>query len=210
MADKQDYSDLLSGTKLKDYKARFEQLKRTADEFIVKSNFQDTVYCNIRILAQVLLDYLADIERLKEFHKIKKVRSEKIYAYLIAWIVRRKPLQYKADSEVERDIFVNERFATYLMLGEALCCGKDLIDEKHLDEYSEYIKLLLYYFKYQIGDDKAIMHTCWTQAGRIFLKISSAASWKLWSAKFVPTERENITRSTNTKFSRTAWRTGNL
>jgi len=156
VADKQDYSDLLSGTKLKDYKARFEQLKRTADEFIVKSNFQDTVYCNIRILAQVLLDYLADIERLKEFHKIKKVRSEKIYAYLIAWIVRRKPLQYKADSEVERDIFVNERFATYLMLGEALCCGKDLIDEKHLDEYSEYIKLLLYYFKYRMCDPQVV------------------------------------------------------
>ena len=39
MADKQDYSDFLSGTKLKDYKVRFEHLKRTADEFIEKRHF---------------------------------------------------------------------------------------------------------------------------------------------------------------------------
>lgn len=102
MISNQDYSDLISDMGLDNYKDRFEQLKKTAEEFIVASKFEDTVYCNIRILAQVLLDYIADIGRLKEFHDIKKVRSEKINAYLIAWIVRRKPLQYKVNSKMER------------------------------------------------------------------------------------------------------------
>ena len=36
--------------------------------------------------------------------------------------------------------------------------------------YAEYANLGYTQSKtYQIGDDKAIMHTCWTQAGRIFL-----------------------------------------
>ena len=156
MISNQDYSDLISDMGLDNYKDRLEQLKKTAEEFIVASKFEDTVYCNIRILAQVLLDYIADIGRLKEFHDIKKVRSEKINAYLIAWIVRRKPLQYKVNSKMERDIFVNERFATYLMLSEALCCGQNLIDQAHYEDYGEYIKLILYYFKYRMCDPQVI------------------------------------------------------
>lgn len=156
MENKQDYSDLINNLHPEEYKTRFEQLKSTAETFILQSKFQETVYCNMRILAQVLLDYLADIERLKEFHGIKKVRSEKINAYLIAWIIRRKPLQYKVDSQIEKDIFVNERFAAYLMLNEALCCGRLNMDTAHLTEYNDYIELLLYYFKYRNCDPQVV------------------------------------------------------
>ena len=67
-----------------------------------------------------MLDYYADIFRLKEFHDIQYVRTEKIFAYTAAWIVKRKPLQFIHDTDEEKDIFVNERFAVFLLLNECL------------------------------------------------------------------------------------------
>lgn len=99
---------------------------------------------------QVLLDYFADIFRLKDFHDIEKVRTEKIFAYTIAWIIRRKPLQFIHYTDDEKDIFVNERFAAYLMVNECLSCGnKKYISSENMDKWKDYIDLVLYYFKYR-------------------------------------------------------------
>ncbi len=152
-----DYKDLLSMIDTRDFKTRYSQLKQTAEEFIKNAGFVNTVYCNERILAQVLLDYYTDIMRLKEFHDIKRVRTEKIFAYTIAWIVRRKPLQYVKDDDIqERDIFVNERFAAYLLINECLCCGEKQVSYEHKNDLDEYIDLLLYYFKYRECNPKVL------------------------------------------------------
>lgn len=45
-------------------------------------------------MMNVLIDYYSDIYRLKEFHDIELVRTEKIIAYTVAWIIKRKPLQF--------------------------------------------------------------------------------------------------------------------
>ena len=42
--------------------------------------------------------------------------KEKITAYTVSWIIRRKPLQFFKYPEKEKDIFVNERFAAYLII----------------------------------------------------------------------------------------------
>lgn len=94
---------------------------------------------------------------MKEFHKIKNVRTEKIFAYLIAWILRRKPLQFIHYTEIEKDIYVNERFAVYILINECIPfeSGKYVApeDENKLDAY---IDLLLYYFKYRECNPQAI------------------------------------------------------
>ena len=149
MSERNDYSDLIKTFGIEEFKSRFEQIEKSAEDFIKESGFEKTVYCNERILAQLLLDYYSDIERLKDFHSIKRVRTEKIFAYTIAWIIRRKPLQYKDNSVEEKDVFVNERFAAYLLLNECMCCGKEFVLPEHKKDLDEYIDLLFYYFKYR-------------------------------------------------------------
>ena len=103
---------------------------------------------NKGVIGYELVEDLCQV--LKEFHSIEKVRTEKIFAYTVAWIVRRKPLQFKDYTDAEKDIYVNERFAAYLMLNECLLCGeKKLVSGEGRIKLDEYIKLLLYYFKYR-------------------------------------------------------------
>lgn len=156
MSKRGNYSDLIKKYGVEEFRSRFQEIKRSAEDFIKESGFEQTVYCNERILSQLLLDYYADIDRLKDFHDIERTRTEKIFAYTISWIIKRKPLQYMKNSEEEKDIFVNERFATYLLLNECMCCGKGIVPPEHKKDLDEYIDLLFYYFKYRECNPQAI------------------------------------------------------
>lgn len=156
MVERKNYSDLVNKFGIEEFKSRFEHIKQSAEEFIEKSGFEKTVFCNERLLSQLLLDYYSDIDRLKDFHGIERVRTEKIFAYTISWIIRRKPLQYKDNFVEEKDIFVNERFAAYLLINECLCCGEKVVDPEHKNDLDEYIELLLYYFKYRECNPQSI------------------------------------------------------
>ncbi len=120
------------------------------NEFLQIAGYPDSVKCNERILCHALLDYLADIHRLKDFHQIKNTRTEKDTAYIAYWIVRRKPIQFTQYTEEEKDIFANERFACYLILTEGMSDGIDReLGEKEIKQYDDYLDFLLYYFKYR-------------------------------------------------------------
>ena len=156
-ANEKDYKALLEKVGIEQFRERLSELIRSAESFISNAGYEKDVQCNERIMLSVVLDYYADIERLKEFHKIKNVRTEKIFAYLIAWILRRKPLQFIHYTEIEKDIYVNERFAVYILINERMPfdSGKYVApkDENKLDAY---IDLLLYYFKYRECNPQAI------------------------------------------------------
>ena len=103
-----------------------------------------------RIMMNALLDYTADVHRLKDFHDIELIRTEKITAYTVSWIIRRKPLQFFRYPEKEKDIFVNERFAAYLIINECLSDDeRKYIPEQYQKKFIEYTDLLLYYLKYR-------------------------------------------------------------
>lgn len=74
--------------------SRLRELINSANEFIKEAGYDQYVRCDERIMLNVLIDYYTDIYRLKEFHDIELVRTEKVIAYTVAWIVRRKPLQF--------------------------------------------------------------------------------------------------------------------
>ena len=136
--------------KKKKFETRLNELIKTANEFIEEAGYSDNVECNERIMLNVILDYYADIDRLKQFHDVDLARPTKMIAYTVAWIVRRKPLQFIKYSDVEKDIFVNERFAAYLMINECMAGdSKKYIDKKYYGQLKEYSDLLLYYFKYR-------------------------------------------------------------
>ena len=76
--------------------------------------------------------------------------KEKITAYTVSWIIRRKPLQFFKYPEKEKDIFVNERFAAYLIINECLSDDeRKYIPEQYQKKFIEYTDLLLYYLKYR-------------------------------------------------------------
>ena len=129
---------------------KYTEVLASANHFIEEAGYESHVECNERILFSLILDYYADLLRLKDFHGIEWIRTEKSFAYLIAWIVRRKPLQFVHYTENEKDIYVNERFATFLMLNECLLCGeKRFVGRENQSRLDEYINLLFYYFKYR-------------------------------------------------------------
>ena len=129
---------------------KYTEVLASANHFIEEAGYESHVECNERILFSLILDYYADLFRLKDFHGIEWIRTEKSFAYLIAWIVRRKPLQFVHYTEDEKDIYINERFATFLMLNECLLCGeKRFVGRENQSRLDEYINLLFYYFKYR-------------------------------------------------------------
>lgn len=141
------YDTLIDQAELKE---RFEWLRNVADDFVDQAGYSKSVICNDRILFHVLLDYFSDIRRLKEFHGIELVRTDKIFAYTIKWILKRKPLQFRDESIDELDIFVNERFALFLMINECILKNTNkVLEEEGLLKFDEYIDYVLYYFKYR-------------------------------------------------------------
>lgn len=132
-------------------------LQEQAEQFISEASYEKCVVCNDRILIHVLLDYYSDIERLKDFHGIEFIRTNKVFAYVAYWILRRKPLQFVSDNIEETDIFVNERFALFLVMNECLLEGVDYaLENTGKVKFDEYIDFLLYYFKYRECSPQAL------------------------------------------------------
>ncbi len=152
--DKNGYNELIDKIGEHKFRERYMALRDSAEKFIKSSGFSEVAQCNERILFQTILDYYADIFRLEEFHKIKEPRTEKIFAYTIAWIVKRKPIQYIKNFDNEKDIYVNERFAAYLLLNE--CLGSYKINQKYQEQLDNYISLVIYYFKYRECNPRVI------------------------------------------------------
>lgn len=145
-----NYKEIVEQIGEQKFEERLEELLNAADEYIRQSGYEGHVECNARIMLNVLFDYFVDIFRLKAFHDIEKIRTEKIFAYTVAWIVRRKPLQFIQDTDEEKDMFINERFGVYLLLNECLLGGeKKFVSRENKEKLDEYINLLLYYLKYR-------------------------------------------------------------
>lgn len=138
-------------------KDRYSYLALKAQAFIEAAGYEKTAHCNERILMHVIVDYLEDIQRLKDFHGIEFVKTDKITAYTITWWLRRKPIEFKSDMANEKDIFINERFSLSLMVNECFS-GMELpmLSSENMDIFQKYLDYLLYYFKYRYCDAKVI------------------------------------------------------
>ena len=60
----ENYRELIDEVGVDKFRERFEELQKTAMEFIEMAGFSETSYCNERILMQVILDYFMDVMRL--------------------------------------------------------------------------------------------------------------------------------------------------
>lgn len=136
-------------------KERFFFLKNKANAFLETAGYAGSVQCSDRILMHVVVDYFSDIARLKNFHNIEHTNKDKITAYLLHWILRRKPLQFiDFDIESEKDIFVNERFALSILINECIFDEfkeneVPVLAEEDMKKFDTYIELVQYYFQYR-------------------------------------------------------------
>ena len=78
---------------------------------------------------------------------------------MLCWIIRRKTLQFFKYPENEKDIFVNERFAGYLIINECLSVDeRKYIPEQYQKKFIEYTDLLLYIYSSTSYGYSHLMH----------------------------------------------------
>lgn len=146
-----DYSEILQDFGNEKIEIRYETLYEYLEAFIKRHKYEGIVTIAESILNQAVIDYFADIHRLKNFHHIEAVNYLKIHAYTAYWILRRKPLQIIIDDPEDIDrAFINEKFvASYLL--QYLRGEHDhvIILENERLAYIEFVKNLEYFLRYR-------------------------------------------------------------
>lgn len=168
-----DYSELIESFGEDKIKNRYSTLYKYMDAFIKRNKYEDVVIIADSVLNQCIIDYFADIYRLKEFHKIEFINYVKIHAYTAYWLLRRKPLQIvKDDIEDVNLAFINEKFvASYLiqfLRGEH---ENVIIMEEDRPKYMEFVRNLEYCLRYRVVTPQMLETMIEAyQAGMVFEK----------------------------------------
>jgi hypothetical protein len=127
---------------------RYIGLLRRIHDFINVKKIGGSIRVDTDLLKRAVMDYFVDITRIKEFHEIPEVSSEKIYGYLSYWLLRRKPIQVVGP--FPGGGFINELFVTSYLV-------TNILAEKHIgsDVYGtnksfyKFQELLYYNLKYR-------------------------------------------------------------
>ncbi len=149
--------------------SRYEWLYNLMSDYLQAEKIQDIVCISEDILNHVIIDYYVDIYRLKEFQDIETTHDSKIYAYLIAWIIRHKPLQIPSE-DADKYAFVNEMFSVELLKSYLFKNPQNVsIVNVSREDMDNFVETLLYFFKYREYSAKSIeMIILAFEAGRAY------------------------------------------
>ena len=149
--------------------SRYAWLYNMLQDYLEFEKIQNQVYISEDILNHVIIDYFVDIYRLKEFQNIETTNDSKIYAYLISWIIRHKPLQIQ-EKDAERFAFINEMFSVELLKSYLFRKPENVpIVNTVREDMDNFLETLLYYFKYREYSAKSIeMFILAFEAGRAY------------------------------------------
>lgn len=136
---------------------RYKYLFDKMQQYIDARKQQDCLFVCEKILHQMVMDYFADVYRLKDFHKIENINMTKIVAYEVYWIVRRKPIQVRDNESVSPKMFANEGFATTFIAHEYLVPEErePLRPEKE-EAFFKYLRHVNYHLKYRCLDKQCL------------------------------------------------------
>ena len=147
------YDEIISHFGMDKIEARFRFLYDKIKEYIDDRNLGDKVSIDEDILSQAIMDYFADIYRLKKFHGIERVNKSKIVSYEVYWLLRRKPIQKILSKDSFALAFVNEGFLTTFIAHELLQPNESApLSEKQESEFLRYLQHVNYYLKYRMID----------------------------------------------------------
>ena len=137
-----DYKYIISEFGEDVIKGRANWLKELMDAYIRQESLEDKVYISETIFTHVIIDYFADIERLKKFH----------------WILRHKPIQIQEKITEEFEFtFVNEKFCVELLRSFLFDDPANIpIRQESSESINDFINTMLYFFKYRNYSAKSI------------------------------------------------------
>lgn len=165
-----DYEEIIDHFGKEKIMDRYNAFEEYLNIFIERSKFKDNVTISYGLLNQAVIDYFADIDRLKNFHHIEKINFIKIHAYSAYWLLRRKPIQIIKDNDDTELAFINENFvASYLL---QFLRGENrgvVIKKDDRYEYNEFVENLKYVLRYRTITPQMLETILESyKAGRIF------------------------------------------
>ena len=157
--DKENYRYLWEGADGHEALFKTEQIVGRIDGLTQKTikvlyglglKYGKDVVINDALMENAVLDYFADIARVKNFHdEIVYASNRKILGYGMFWFVRRSPVQI-IGSVKSKNLSINEIVATHIIIAELLeeggvHKGSDNKDFKSIRSFSDKIRYSLTY-----------------------------------------------------------------
>jgi hypothetical protein len=135
--------------------SRYVSILEMMEIFIVKKGIGQNIIIDRELLKTAICDYFVDIARVKDFHGITKVNTEKIYGYMAYWLLKRKPIQVRL--LFPESAFINELFITEFLLSSILA-------EKNISHtqctqnaaFAQFQSLLYYNLKYRLVTQQSL------------------------------------------------------
>ncbi|MCL1864991.1 MAG: hypothetical protein FWF73_04190 [Spirochaetes bacterium] len=132
--------------------SRFKSLWDDTVTVIKNLKLEDSVYIDEESFQMFILDYFADIARLKDFQDIKHVNADKIYGYELYWFLRRHPVHLIKN--MPKGFNINEKIALGIFFPRILKEAgyeykKVLKNQDHHKKIIVFTNLLRYNFEYR-------------------------------------------------------------
>lgn len=152
-----DYDEMLGAFGEEVISGRIEQIYEEMEEFLRRYELQEVAYIHRMSLYHAVMDYFSDIKRLKDYQPIERVNDIKIKAYETFWLLKRKPLQLKGQSEDDKLMYINEKFllsrlASFMLRENPT---EPLVGNKG-KAFKNYLDTLYYYLKFRRCDPQSI------------------------------------------------------
>ena len=162
-----DYSrcdDLVTFFGKDELEGLWNTLFKGMNAFLEIHNLSSAASVDKLLLNNAVTDCFADLKRLKDFTKIKKINSHKIIAYASYWLLRRKPIQIidpqaKIDDlgELKGLSTLNERFVLQYILD--YLCARNVVSpilERDNRGLKNFCGTMLYYLIYRLRDAQSL------------------------------------------------------
>ena len=142
---------------------RYRYLYDKQKEYIDTRKWDQDLFISEDLLHRMVMDYFTDVYRLKRIHKIDRINKDKIVAYTVFWLMRRKPIQFrprdpsKSSPDDQKLAFANEGFCTTLIADELLLPDGTvpLSDDKE-EKFFAFIDNIYFTLKYRNIDRQAL------------------------------------------------------
>ena len=152
-----DYNGLVDEITEEAIKNRIKQFQAEMQAFIDSNKLQDKVFIHQMALNHAVMDYYSDIQRLKSYQEIGHINEVKIKAYETFWLLKRRPLQLKAQLEDDKWLYINEKFLLARIDSFILRDNINIpLTKEKKEAFTNFLDTLYYYLKFRKTDAQAI------------------------------------------------------